>query len=126
MSVRGPGKPFVMICSGAMYSGMTLGTPAYMAPEQIITNGLPGPRTDIYALGMLMYECLAGVPAFTAPTTAGILRGHISEPVVPPSQRRRERIPPVLEAVVLRCLEKDPEHRFHTADAARAALRADE
>jgi serine/threonine-protein kinase len=111
---------------GVTRAGMTLGTPEYMAPEQIVTAGQPGPRTDIYALGMLMYECLAGVPAFTAPTTAGILRGHISEPVVPPSQRRKEPIPPVIEAVIMRCLEKNPEHRFANAEAVRSALRSND
>ena len=92
--------------------GMTLGTPEYMAPEQILSSGKPGPGADIYSLGMLMYECVAGAPAFTATTTAAILRGHISEPVVPPSQRRGEAIPPVLEAAILKCLEKEPKDRF--------------
>jgi serine/threonine-protein kinase len=111
---------------GVTRAGMTLGTPEYMAPEQIVTNGAPGPRTDIYALGMLMYECIAGAPAFTATTTAGVLRGHISEPAVPPSRRRGEPIPPVLEAVIMKCLEKNPEHRFQNGESVRAALRADE
>jgi hypothetical protein len=110
---------------GMTRAGMTLGTPEYMAPEQILSSGKPGPAADIYSLGMMMYECLAGAPAFTATTTAAILRGHISEPIVPPSHRRGEALPPVLEAAVLRCLEKDPAHRPPPgADLARA-LRAD-
>jgi serine/threonine-protein kinase len=111
---------------GVTRAGMTLGTPEYMAPEQIVTHGTPGPRTDIYALGMLMYECIAGAPAFTAPTTAGVLRGHISEPVTPPSQKRHEPIPPVLEHVIMKCLEKDPNNRFQSGEAARSALRSHE
>src|SRR5213075_829152 len=79
----------------------------------------------LYSLGMLMYECVAGAPAFTATTTAAILRGHISEPVVPPSARRGEPIPPVLEAAILKCLEKEPENRFATGDDLASALRAD-
>jgi hypothetical protein len=110
---------------GLTREGMTMGTPEYMAPEQILTSGKPGPQADIYSLGMMLYECLAGAPAFTATTTAAILRGHISEPVVPPSQRRGEQLPPVLESVVLKCLEKDPQHRFKTADDVVAALGAD-
>jgi eukaryotic-like serine/threonine-protein kinase len=110
---------------GMTRAGMTLGTPEYMAPEQILSSGKPGPRADIYSLGMLMYECLAGAPAFTATTTAAILRGHISEPVVPPSHRRGEPVPPVLEAAVLKCLEKDPANRFADGDELAKALRAD-
>ncbi len=110
---------------GMTREGLTLGTPEYMAPEQILTSGKPGPTADLYSLGMLMYECVAGAPAFTATTTAAILRGHISDPVVPPSNRRGEPIPAVLEAAILKCLEKDPKHRFPDGDALAAALRAD-
>ena len=117
---------FVTEEQGLTRAGMTLGTPEYMAPEQIVSDGQPGPRTDIYALGMVLYECLAGAPAFNATTTAGILRGHLSEPVVPPSVRRGEPIAPVLEAVVLKCLAKDPDHRFASADDLRVALGADQ
>jgi serine/threonine-protein kinase len=110
---------------GMTRAGMTLGTPEYMAPEQIVTTGKPGPAADIYALGMLMYECLAGAPAFTATRTAAILRGHVSEQVVPPSQRRGEPLPPVLEAAILKSLAKEPKDRFADGDAFAAALRAD-
>ncbi len=110
---------------GLTRDGMTMGTPEYMAPEQILTSGKPGSQADLYSLGMMLYECLAGAPAFTATTTAAILRGHISDPVVPPSQRRGEQLPAVLESVVLKCLEKDPANRFKTADEVIAALGAD-
>jgi serine/threonine-protein kinase len=116
---------FMQDGEGLTREGMTMGTPEYMAPEQILTSGKPGSQADLYSLGMMLYECLAGAPAFTATTTAAILRGHISEPVVPPSQRRGEVLPPVLESVVLKCLEKNPEHRFKTAEEIVAALRAD-
>jgi serine/threonine-protein kinase len=110
---------------GLTREGMTMGTPEYMAPEQILTSGKPGTPADLYSLGMLMYECLAGAPAFTATTTARILRGHVSDPVVPPSQLRGEPVPRVLESVVLKCLEKDPAHRFATAGELIDALHAD-
>jgi len=110
---------------GMTRAGMTLGTPEYMAPEQILSSGKPGPGADIYSLGMLMYECLAGAPAFTATTTAAILRVHISEPIVPPSHRRGEPLPPVLESAVLKCLEKATAHRFADGDALATALRGD-
>jgi serine/threonine-protein kinase len=107
---------------GLTRDGMTMGTPEYMAPEQILTSGKPGSQADLYSLGMMLYECLAGAPAFTATTTAAILRGHISDPVVPPSQRRGEQLPAVLENVILKCLEKDPANRFQTAEEICAAL----
>jgi len=110
---------------GMTREGLTLGTPEYMAPEQILTSGKPGPRADLYSVGMLLYECVAGAPAFTATTTAAILRGHISDPVVPPSARRGEPIPAVLEAAILKCLEKDPTNRFADGDALAAALRSE-
>ena len=110
---------------GLTRDGMTMGTPEYMAPEQILTSGKPGSQADLYSLGMMLYECLAGAPAFTATTTAAILRGHISDPIVPPSQRRGEQLPPALESVVLKCLEKDPANRFKTADEIVEALAAD-
>jgi serine/threonine-protein kinase len=116
---------FISDTEGLTREGMTMGTPEYMAPEQILTSGKPGTQADLYSLGMLLYECLAGAPAFTATTTAAILRGHVSDPVVPPSQRRGETVPAVLESVVLKCLEKDPKHRFKSAADVIAALRAD-
>ena len=108
---------------GMTREGMTLGTPEYMAPEQILTRGNPGPRADLYALGMVMYECVAGAPAFTATTTAATLRAQISDPVEAPSARRGETIPAVLESAILRCLEKEPTKRFADGDALAAALR---
>jgi serine/threonine-protein kinase len=116
---------FMQDGEGLTREGMTMGTPEYMAPEQILVSGKPGVQADIYSFGMMLYECLAGAPAFTATTTAAILRGHISEPVVPPSQRRGEMLPPAIESVVLKCLEKNPVHRFQSADEVVAALRAD-
>ncbi|HUS32062.1 MAG TPA: serine/threonine-protein kinase [Kofleriaceae bacterium] len=116
---------FLGSAEGMTREGMTLGTPEYMAPEQILSSGKPGPAADLYSLGMLMYECVSGAPAFTATTTAAILRGHISEPVVPPSLRRGEPVPPVLEAAILKCLEKDPKNRFASGDELATALRAE-
>jgi hypothetical protein len=95
-----------------------------MAPEQILTSGVPDRRADIYALGMLLYECVSGEPAFRAETTEAILRGQLSAGVVPPSQRRGEPVPAALEAVILQCLEKDAAHRFADCDALADALHA--
>ena len=112
--------------SGLTRAGMTMGTPQYMAPEQIIAGMEVGTSSDIYALGILMYELLTGVTPFNGTSIAAILRAHVSEAVVPPSIRRGEPIPDVLEAVVMKCLEKEIEDRFGTADELAEALRADE
>jgi serine/threonine-protein kinase len=110
---------------GVTRAGMTMGTPAYLAPEQIITGRETDVSSgaDIYALGMVLYEALTGAPAFRGATTQ-ILRAHCYEPVEPPSKRRGESLPAVLEAAVMKCLEKDRAHRFETADDLCEALRS--
>jgi len=117
---------FIEDGTGLTRDGMTMGTPSYMAPEQIITGQEVGTSSDIYALGVLMYELLTGVTPFNGSSVAAILRAHVSEAVVPPSMRRGEPIPAVLEAAVMKCLEKEIEDRFATADELAAALRADQ
>ncbi|MFN7134201.1 MAG: serine/threonine-protein kinase, partial [Myxococcales bacterium] len=83
-----------------------IGTPAYMAPEQIKGEGLGG-HTDVYALGVVMFECLTGQPPF-APD--GALYHHVN--TAPPDPRTlRSDIPPALAELVLQCLEKDPARR---------------
>jgi serine/threonine-protein kinase len=111
---------------GVTRAGMTMGTPAYMAPEQIITGREDdvGSGSDIYALGMVLYEALTGTPAFHGAATAQILRAHCFEAVEPPSKRRGEPIPAVLEAAIMKCLEKERANRFATADELCAALQA--
>ncbi len=92
--------------------GEVLGTPHYMSPEQCEGEGIDH-RTDIYALGVLLYEMLTGHVPHDADTMMGILTRHLYEDPVPP----RTRIPEIsaeLEQVILRCLEKKPEHRYQT------------
>jgi serine/threonine-protein kinase len=116
---------FVDDKQGVTRAGMTMGTPAYMAPEQILQGQEIGLSSDLYALGMVMYEALTGAPAFSGATNAAIMRAQCVEPVTPPSQRRKEPLPPVLEAVVMKCLEKDTANRFASAYQVVEALRAD-
>ncbi|MBA3458088.1 MAG: serine/threonine protein kinase, partial [Deltaproteobacteria bacterium] len=116
---------FIKEGDGLTRDGMTMGTPQYMAPEQIIAGKEVGTASDIYALGILMYELLTGVTPFNGTSVAAILRAHVSEAVVPPSVRREEPLPKVLETVVMKCLEKEVEDRFATADEVAEALRAD-
>jgi serine/threonine-protein kinase len=103
-------------------TGMVLGTPHYMSAEQ--AKGMPADqRSDIYALGIILYEMLVGKVPFDDKSIPSILVKHLTEPPRPPSTLRAE-IPHEVETLVLRCLEKDPGKRFQTADDLGKALAA--
>jgi serine/threonine protein kinase len=103
-------------------TGLMLGTPQYMAPEQVM-DGAIDHRTDLYAIGVILYQMLVGEVPFNATSAAALMMKHVNDPPDPPSRRRPElRIPAALEAVALRCLEKDPARRFQSADELAAAL----
>ena len=96
------------------------GTPQYMAPEQI--KGQASPLSDIYSVGVVLYEMLTGTRPFTADNVMGIWMKHLYEPPRPLRQINPQ-IPPQLEAVVLRALEKDPAKRYqHPADFFQALV----
>ncbi len=96
--------------------GLALGTPAYMAPEQAAASPHIDHRADIYAVGAMAYELLAGTPPFTGSTPQAVLAAHITE-VPEPVTKHRESVPQGLEHLILRCLEKKPADRFQTAEA---------
>src|SRR6185295_16347972 len=100
--------------------GSALGTPYYMSPEQI-EGRVVDARSDIYALGIILYEMLVGEVPFADQSTPAVLVKQLKERPVRPSLRNAA-VPPSLEAIALRCLEKDPEQRFQSADAFAAAL----
>jgi serine/threonine protein kinase len=104
-------------------TGYVVGSPEYMAPEQA-SGGDVGPAADLYSLGIVLYECLTGQLPFDAQTTAEVLRKHILEgpPRLIGSAQGTESIPPALEEVVLRCLDKEPSNRPPSADALRIQL----
>ncbi|MGH7585217.1 MAG: protein kinase domain-containing protein [Gemmatimonadales bacterium] len=102
-------------------TGMSLGTPHYMAPEQAMGERELSPRADIYALGCVTYEMLCGEPPFTGPTAQAIIARVMTEE--PRSLTlQRKTIPPHLEAVTRKALEKLPADRFATAAEFSAAL----
>uniref|UniRef100_A0AAU2JQL7 non-specific serine/threonine protein kinase n=1 Tax=Streptomyces sp. NBC_00049 TaxID=2903617 RepID=A0AAU2JQL7_9ACTN len=90
-------------------TGSPIGSPAYMAPEQAM-GGAVGPHTDLYALGVLLYELLSGNVPFAGSTALGVLHRHLYEAPVP-VRRVRPEVPPELEALLLHLLAKDPQDR---------------
>jgi serine/threonine-protein kinase len=106
--------------AGMTATGLILGTPEYMSPEQV--RGLPcDVRTDVYSLGALAYHLVTGRPPFSGETPIAIGFAHVTETPRAPSALRPE-LPTELEAAILRALEKDPARRFPDAQALRAAL----
>jgi len=101
-----------------------IGTPAYMAPEVATGSGSIDGRADIYSLGGVGYWLLTGEQVFEGASPGEVLQRHQSAPVTPPSQRGGGAIPAGLEALILRCLEKDPAARPQSADELAAALLA--
>ncbi|HWC36904.1 MAG TPA: protein kinase [Acidimicrobiales bacterium] len=102
--------------------GEFMGTPAYASPEQLDARLATG-ATDLYSLGCVLYECLAGHPPFEAEVPVGVIAQHLQ--TTPRSLRaERPEVPQTLDAIVLKALEKDPERRFGSAEEMLAALQA--
>ncbi len=102
--------------------GTIVGTVAYMSPEQVRGEPLDH-RTDIFSLGCVLYECLTGTHPFRKGNRFESMSAILTERPEPPSARD-SRVPPQLDAVVLRCLQKNPEERFDSARDVAFALRA--
>ena len=104
-------------------TGIALGTPTYMSPEQATEDGEVDGRSDVYALGCVVYEMLAGTPPFTGPNAQAILARHAIDPVAP-IRTVRDTVAEGLEGAVLKALAKVPADRFPSATAFAHALAA--
>ncbi len=102
-------------------TGVVIGTPTYMSPEQAAGEREIDSRSDIYSLGLVAFEMLVGDPPFQAANVPGILMKQITEPA-PEIQGLRPDCPDDLANTIMRCLEKNPDDRWPTADALRRAL----
>jgi serine/threonine-protein kinase len=125
----GLAKRFESVHSGATSSealtqtGIIVGTPNYMAPEQAQGHSKHvGPAADIFALGAVLYECLTGQPPFQADTALETLKRVVEQEPVPPRQLQ-PRVPHDLQTICLKCLRKQPQHRYASADALAEDLR---
>ena len=105
-------------------TGMMVGTPQYMSPEQLKGEGLDG-RADLYSLGVMLYEMVAGKLPFESDTLAGFMHKHLTEiPRAPTAVSPQLNINRALESVILRCLEKDPARRVKDAEELGSLLEA--
>jgi serine/threonine-protein kinase len=104
-------------------TGMSLGTPAYMSPEQAMGEREIGARSDVYALGAMTYEMLAGEPPFTGPNSQAIVAKVLTEQP-PPLRAKRPTVPPATEAAILTALQKLPADRWGSAKEFGDALGA--
>lgn len=105
-------------------TGLFMGSPKYMAPEQI-QGGHVDARTDVYSLGIMMYEMLAGKVPFERPTSVNILMAHVGEPPPPMREVNPNLVcSPNFEELVMRCIAKDPNQRYASMDQVLQAIKA--
>jgi serine/threonine-protein kinase len=109
--------------SNRTQTGTVIGTPAYMSPEQCEGKGQIDHRSDIYSLGIVMYELLTGRVPFGGDGFGEVLVAHLTKPIPPPSTINPQ-LKPELEQIVMRCLEKDRTQRFQSMDELGRAVEA--
>lgn len=102
-------------------AGTVVGSPAYIAPERLFGKGRDTPQSDLYSLGIVIYEVLTGKPPFEAPELPALFMQHVNQ-APEPLRRRNPLVPETLEAAVLKLLAKDPEERFPDARSLRKVL----
>jgi len=99
-------------------TGMAVGTPSYVSPEVVLGHHADA-RSDVYALGAVLYALIAGRPPFAGDDMRSVLLAHLRDAPIPPSRVLGRPIPAALESIIMRCLEKDPNLRY--ADAGQLA-----
>jgi serine/threonine-protein kinase len=118
----GLAKPLIQVAGAQLtQEGAITGSPLYMSPEQAIGDREPDARSDIYAVGAVLYYLLTGRPPFDDEKPMKVLIAHAHEPPAPPSQHNPD-VPDDLELVVMRCLQKNPDDRFQSAAELATAL----
>jgi serine/threonine protein kinase len=121
LSAYGACRSKLLSPSANQWDGAIAGTPAFVSPEQAGGQEQVDSRCDIYSLGACAYFFLTGKPPFADRTAIKTLAAHLYETPEPPSRHRSE-IPATLDAIVLRCLAKDPAERFTDVVSLDAAL----
>ena len=104
--------------------GNLSGTPAFIAPEVVLGTQPTDHRVDIYSLGCVAYWLVTGKLVFEGPGTVKVMADHVHTPPIPPSSRSELPIPPDLDALILECLEKDPDKRPRSASVLQSRLQA--
>jgi eukaryotic-like serine/threonine-protein kinase len=107
-------RPTTGIEAGQTEAGFIVGTPLYLSPEQLEGQEVDA-RADIYSTGVVLYEIFTGELPFNGQSAVEIMMKHLRDPAPPPRSHWPE-IPPKLEAIILRCLEKNPEARYRTVE----------
>src|SRR6266566_1823823 len=110
--------------AGLTQTGLVIGTPHYMSPEQALGDPNLGPRSDLYSLGCVLFQMVTGSPPFDGESSQQVVGKHIADPP-PTASDVNPKVPRELSDVILRCLEKQPSDRFQSAGEVIAALESD-
>jgi serine/threonine protein kinase len=105
-------------------TGLVIGTPQYMSPEQALGDPNLGPQSDLYSLGCVLFQMVTGAPPFDGESSQQVVGKHIADPP-PAASDVNPKVPRELSDVILRCLEKQPRDRFQSAREVIAALGSD-
>ena len=110
--------------AGLTQTGLVIGTPHYMSPEQALGDPNLGPRSDLYSLGCVLFQMVTGSPPFDGESSQQVVGKHIADPP-PAAADVNPKVPREMSDVILRCLEKQPSDRFQSAREVIAALGSD-